>query len=67
MRRLLLMLPLLLLSTPAFGWGWFSFYDDTTDRQGTCDTPPAVPEPTALALFAAGAGLVGWRLGRRQR
>lgn len=66
MRRLLLMLPLLLLSTPAFGWEWFSFYGDT-DRRQDCSPPPAVPEPTALLLFAAGAGLIGWRVGRRQR
>jgi hypothetical protein len=66
MRRLLLMLPLLFLATPAFAWDWFSWYNDY-DRQGDCQTPPAVPEPTAALLFAAGAGLVGWRMGRRQR
>ncbi len=68
MRRLLLMIPLLFLSTPAFAWDFYSFFDNHNDRTGgNCQTPPAVPEPGAALLFAAGAGLVGWRVGRRQR
>jgi len=73
MRRLLLILTLLLVSTPAVAGQRFSFnrFDDTyggnTTDQRNCNPPPAVPEPTALALFAAGAGVVGWKLGRRRR
>jgi hypothetical protein len=40
-----------------------------TDKRaiaGATDVMPAVPEPGAIVLFAAGAALVGWTIRRRR-
>lgn len=40
-----------------------------TDKRavvGAQDVAPAIPEPGAIVLFAAGAALVGWTIHRRR-
>ena len=40
---------------------------DTRAVSGAQNAVPAVPEPGAILLFAAGAAIVGWSLQKRRR
>jgi PEP-CTERM motif-containing protein len=51
----------LLLATQANGMGNYRWHDADDS------SPPSVPEPAAIGLFASGSAIIGWAIHRRRK
>jgi hypothetical protein len=64
MRQVAALAFVLLLATQASAMG---NYPPTRWHDARDSSPPSVPEPAAVGLFASGSAIIGWAIHRRRK